>query len=99
MNGALLSKKCTLSDLALDMCVSLVIWKEKKKGRRVEKASFVLVSIDVGFFPSHIVSSFWEILTFSDCVSVNSAYCRWTSANEVVKELFPDLEKRMKESH
>lgn len=80
------------------MCFSSYL-KRKKKGRRVEKASFVLVSIDVGFFPSHIVSSFWEILTFSDCVSVNSAYCRWTSANEVVMELFPDLEKRMKESH
>lgn len=77
----------------------LLLSEKKKKGRRVEKASFVLVSIDVGFFPSHIVSSFWEILTFSDFVSVNSAYCRWTSANEVVMELFPDLGKRMKESH
>lgn len=98
MNGALLSKKCTLSDLALDMCVSLVIWKEKKR-EKGWKGFFCIGQYWCGFFSSHIVSSFWEILTFSDCVSVNSAYCRWTSANEVVMELFPDLEKRMKESH
>lgn len=73
--------------------------KRKKKGRRVEKVFFVLVSIDVGFFFFYIVSLFWEILIFFDCVSVNFVYCRWIFVNEVVMELFLDLEKYMKESY
>lgn len=98
MNGALLSKKCTLSDLALDMCVSLVIWKEKKR-EKGWKGFFCIGQYWCGFFSFPHCKFILGDIDFFWCVSVNSAYCRWTSANEVVMELFPDLEKRMKESH
>lgn len=72
--------------------------KRKKKGEGLKRFFlYWLVLMWVFFF--YIVSLFWEILIFFDCVSVNFVYCCWIFVNEVVMELFLDLEKRMKESY